>query len=235
VRMTCPYSDFDGAYVLGSLAAAARAEYERHLTGCDDCSRSVRELAGMPGLLARVPADVLEQSADHEAVPATLLPALVAAAERQQRRRTIRTSLIAAAAVAVIATGAAVVTASIGDDETPVSSPPPAVETTAVPQLMTPVGDGRSTGWVSLTPVPGGTRVDLTCVYNGSFGSSHAYSYKVVVYPTEGLAQPVQEFTARSGEEVEVSGRTAIELDEIEKVVVKNSYGPILLLTPART
>ena len=91
--------------MLGSLAPAERADYERHLRECDECARSVRELAGLPGLLARVPAEVLDPAVAGEPVPATLLPGLVAAAERQQRRRTIRASLLAAAAVAVIAGG----------------------------------------------------------------------------------------------------------------------------------
>ena len=233
--MSCEFATLDGAYVLGSLTPAERADYERHLRTCDDCQRSVRELAGLPGLLARVPADVLEPSADREPVPATLLPALVAVAERQQRRRTIRTALLAAAAVAVIAGGTAVV-ASLGSDETPpTSSPSVTVETTAPPQQMTPVGDGQSTGWVSLTPEGMGTRLDLTCTYQSSYGGGHAYTYKLVVYAKDGHVQEATRFKASSGEERKVSGPVAIAPDEIEKVVVEGSYGPILLLTPDQT
>ena len=122
--MSCEFATTDAAYVLGSLAPAERADYERHLRTCKECARSVRELAGLPGLLARVPAEVLEPSAAREPVPATLLPALVAAAERHQRRRTIRTALLAAAAVAVIATGSAVVAATLDDDDEPRQSFP---------------------------------------------------------------------------------------------------------------
>lgn len=233
--MTCAFTALDAAYVLGSLAPAERAEYERHLATCDECSRAVGELAGMPGLLARVPVDVLEVPVTGEPVPETLLPALVAAAERQQRRRTVRTALLAAAAVAVIAGGSAVVASSLDNDPAPpTSAPSVTVDTTAPPQEMTPVGDGSSTGWVSLTPVPGGTRVDLTCEYQ-SYGGGHAYTYRVVVISTDGLAHQVTDFTATSGDQVTESGRTALDLNEIEKVVVKNSYGPILTLTPART
>ena len=165
--------------------------------------------------------------------PPTLLPAVVAVAERQQRRRTIRTALIAAAAVAVIAVGSAVVAASIGDDDPPVSAPPPAVETTAAPQRMTTLDDGRSTGWVSLTPLPsGGTRVDLTCTYNSSYEGVH--DYELVTHSTDGETE-TKSFKATTGEEEKVTDTTSIELDDIEKVVVTSSYGPILLLTPDRT
>lgn len=57
--MTCELAHWDGAYVLGALSPTERLEFEEHLTRCDDCSRSVRELAGVPGLLAQVGPDDL--------------------------------------------------------------------------------------------------------------------------------------------------------------------------------
>lgn len=230
--MSCEFATLDAAYVLGSLAPAERAEYESHLRTCDECAKAVRELAGMPGLLARVPADVLEEPLLPHPVPDTLLPSLVAAAQKQQRRRTIRTALLAAAAVVVIAGGSAVVAASLDEDDPPISSPPAVVETTAAPQQMMSVGDGQSQGWVSLTPVAGGTRVDLTCEYNSSYPGGGVHDYKLVVVATDGQAQEWT-FQASSGNPVERTWRTTIDLDDIEKVLVKNSYGDaILLLEP---
>ena len=49
------HAHWDAAYVLGALSAAERQEYEDHLTSCPSCRDAVAELAGMPGLLARVP------------------------------------------------------------------------------------------------------------------------------------------------------------------------------------
>jgi hypothetical protein len=231
--MSCEFATLDAAYVLGSLAPAERAEFESHLRTCDECAQAVRELAGMPGLLARVPADVLEEPVLAHPVPETLLPGLVAAAERQQRRRTIRTALLAAAAVAAIAGGSAVVATSLDDDEPPISSPPAVVETTAAPQQMTPVGDGQSEGWVSLTPVADGTRVDLTCEYRSSYGGGGVHDYKLVVVAKDGQAQDARTFQASSGQPVREKWTIAIAPEDIEKVVVKNSYGhAILLLTP---
>jgi hypothetical protein len=100
---------------------------------------------------------------------------------------------------------------------------------------MSSTGEGSSTGWVSLTPVPGGTRVDLTCQYESSYGGDHQYTYAVVVYSTDGLKERLPEFTAEAGKEVRTTAETAFELDEIEKVTVENSYGPILQLIPDRT
>ncbi|MFD0784741.1 zf-HC2 domain-containing protein, partial [Micromonospora azadirachtae] len=45
----CEFTQDDGAYVLGALAPAERAAYERHLAGCADCREAVAELAVLPG------------------------------------------------------------------------------------------------------------------------------------------------------------------------------------------
>jgi hypothetical protein len=234
--MSCEFATLDAAYVLGSLAPAERAEYESHLRTCDECAQAVRELAGMPGLLARVPADVLEEPVLAHPVPDTLLPGLVAAAQKQQRRRTIRTALLAAAAVAIIAGGSAVVATSLGegDEGRDAAEPPVVVETTAPPEQMTSVGYGESTGWVSLTPLAwGGTRVDLSCEYRSSYGGDHAYMYTLVIRTTDGLEDQVASFSARSGDEVQADGDTSHALEEIAAVEVRTSDGEaILRLTP---
>ena len=76
------YADWDAAYVLGSLSAADRQEYEGHLAQCPSCREAVAELAGMPGLLAQVPAgEALALGFPDEELllarpPASLMPAL---------------------------------------------------------------------------------------------------------------------------------------------------------------
>ena len=50
------YAEWDAAYVLGSLSAADRQQYEEHLAQCRTCHSAVAQIAGMPGLLAQVPA-----------------------------------------------------------------------------------------------------------------------------------------------------------------------------------
>ncbi|WP_212754237.1 zf-HC2 domain-containing protein [Nakamurella aerolata] len=48
------FADWDGAYVLGALSAEDRRAFEMHMGACAACRRAVAELAGLPGLLARV-------------------------------------------------------------------------------------------------------------------------------------------------------------------------------------
>jgi len=45
------YAMWDAAYVLGSLSATERREFETHLASCPDCRQAVAELRGMPALL----------------------------------------------------------------------------------------------------------------------------------------------------------------------------------------
>ena len=76
--MSCSFGDSDAAYVLGALSPAERLAYERTWTRCADCTRSVRQLAGLPGLLARVDPAVLEEPGDMVPVPDAVLTNLVA-------------------------------------------------------------------------------------------------------------------------------------------------------------
>ncbi|QIS40845.1 zf-HC2 domain-containing protein [Clavibacter capsici] len=49
--------EWDAAYVLGSLSATDRAQFEAHLPGCDACTRSLADLAGLPGVLRMLPVE----------------------------------------------------------------------------------------------------------------------------------------------------------------------------------
>lgn len=47
------FATYDAAYVLGALSPEDRQAFEQHLQECDRCAAAVRELAGLPGLLAQ--------------------------------------------------------------------------------------------------------------------------------------------------------------------------------------
>lgn len=47
-----------GVYVLGAIGPAARAQVEQHLAACPRCRDELAGLAGLPGLLRRVPPEV---------------------------------------------------------------------------------------------------------------------------------------------------------------------------------
>ena len=73
--------EWDAAYVLGSLSATDRALFEAHLEGCDACTRSLADLAGLPGVLRMLPVEdalALLDEPDPAAAPGS--PAASAAA-----------------------------------------------------------------------------------------------------------------------------------------------------------
>ena len=102
--MTCPFREWDVAYVLGSLSFGDRQAYERHLALCAPCEHEVGRLAGTAGLLSRVPAEwAVESLGPGTALPSTVLPRLARAARRHRLLITAMTVLIAATVGAVLA------------------------------------------------------------------------------------------------------------------------------------
>ena len=169
-RMTCQFAHLDGAYVLGSLAPAERRDFEAHLPGCAECSRGVRELAGLPGLLAQVDVADLEARTPDAPLPSTLLPALVREVRGEQRRRSVFTALVAAAVAAALRRRP-----RGGRPLRPLEPPPSA----ASPRRRPPAAPRRPRPWcrsapcrskaaVALTGVAWGTKLDLTCSYPGA-------------------------------------------------------------------
>lgn len=101
--MTCPFHEWDVAYVLGSLSSGDRQAYERHLSLCPPCEHEVGRLAGTAGLLSRVPAEWAVESLIAPPVPATVLPGLARAARRRRLVVTTTTILVAAVLGAALA------------------------------------------------------------------------------------------------------------------------------------
>lgn len=228
--MNCGFAHHDGAYVLGSLSPADRSAFERHLAGCADCALGVRELAGLPGLLAKVSPGVLESVGAPQPVPPTLLPALVAEARRSQRRRTTVLVGLAAAAALVVSGGSAVVYNVLDDD------PPPAGQATppssAPGKPMTSIDSKSVTGTLALTSVAWGTRLDLECTYTPEDEVAHDATYSMVVHTSDGRVEQVATWTALAGESMRLPAATSATLDEITSVEVLTSAGvPVLWLT----
>jgi hypothetical protein len=223
--MTCEFAQLDGAYVLGSLSAAERAEYERHLPGCAECSRAVRELAGLPGLMARVPLDAVVPPGHREPVPETLLPAVVSEVRHSRRRRRSAVAAIVAAAAAIVVVGVTgVVVATLDDEDGPPAAGPTTSVSTAPAERMESLGEGWVTGWVSLTERDWGTRIDLTCTYRGG-GYDGWTTYAMVVRTTDGNVEQVGTWRAEPGRELHVSLATSAAPEDIESVVVKTADG----------
>jgi hypothetical protein len=245
--MTHEHEHEDGAYVLGALSPEDRVAFERHLPGCPECAQSVRELAGLPGLLARVPVEILDPDTLPMPVPDTLLPALVREVHRSRRRRTWITAGLVAAAATIAIGAVGVATLGGGDDDTPPSAAPtvgstvtatatatatPTSAPTAAAVLMTPVGNESISGWLSLTQVGWGTRLDLECTYarrSVDYNDPSWSTYTMYVHTTDGRTERVASWKAVPGKTMKLSAATAADVDDITDVEVRTAAGKTVL------
>lgn len=244
MNTACQYAHLDGSFVLGALSPTERQEFEEHLIGCADCARSVRELAGLPGLLARVDHDVLESPPIEEPVPDTLLPTLVRQVRRSQRRRLLVTSGLAAAVAVIVAGGSLAILGALDGDRTPSGSPSPsATVTTPAGQAMRPVG--RPVGEPSMVanlafePVAWGTRLDLTCTYppgEDAYTPPRAVTYStyaLVVHTRDGRTEQVATWRSLPGETMRLAAATSASREDISSVEVRTADGEPVLELPA--
>ena len=231
--MSCRFAYDDAAYVLGALAPADRLEFERHLAGCRDCTRAVRELAGLPGLLGRIDPEVIGDSSVEVVppVPDTVLPALARAAHRTRLRRTLVAAGSAAAAAAV-ATSLLVSQLVGGSDPSTPDAATPAGST----QAMDPVGEVPVEAALTLEQVTWGTRLQLTCTYDTALVRYHlppSVDYVLVVRTRDGHAERVGSWRSVNGKTMQLEAGTAATAGEISSVQVRTPDGRVVLTATA--
>ncbi|HXD61063.1 MAG TPA: zf-HC2 domain-containing protein [Lacisediminihabitans sp.] len=224
-----PYADWDAAYLLGSLSASERREFEQHLEGCASCAAAVGELAGMPGLLAKVPAgeaSVLLSDESNE-VPATLLPRLV----RATRRRRARVITLAG-----LATAAALAAVLIVPQLIPTAAPQaPSAEPASSTVSLSQVAPGPLRASIRLVPQSWGTRIEMDCKYGPAeptgYGATGAQAYYAMwVTDAAGHATQIATWTAGPGHNAEPAGTTSLSVAQIAAVDVRSvESGEVLL------
>jgi len=173
------FREWDAAYVLGSLSAEDRRDFERHLPTCPACAAAVAELAGLPGILAVLPAadavaltgagaadasgsvspGTTPGTAADEHLRAALhqpqvLRRLAGAAATRTRRTRLRLAVAGTAVAAVLLLGGGLLGAALTAPSTleagPVASAPPAsTPTDSTPADQTPT----ATRVVAMQPV----------------------------------------------------------------------------------
>ncbi|GAA2721501.1 anti-sigma factor family protein [Cellulomonas aerilata] len=242
-----PFEMDDAAYLLGALSPLERSQYEQHLQGCAACARSVAELAGLPGMLRRLPVEVVESLdapdgalVDLEApAPPSLLAGALHRVELEERReRRLRT----ARWFTTVAVGAAAVTVgfiAVLDDDDPVppaaQTPPTAAQTpqpTEELEFVRAVETALSAN-ASLREVAWGTKIQLECAYppDSGDGSAGDAEYSLVVRDTDGQEQQVATWNAVAGKELTIDAATAVRGDDIASLEVLAEDGTILLRT----
>jgi|tagenome__1003787_1003787.scaffolds.fasta_scaffold20987386_6 hypothetical protein len=228
----CGHEHEDGAYVLGALSPEERVAFERHLPDCAECARSVRELAGLPGLLARVPVEIVDPEQEPLPVPETLLPAVVRQVRQSQRRRRWVTSALVAAAATIAIGAVGVATLGGHDDHAPPQAAPAA---TAAPVELHPLGSEAISGWVSLTQVGWGTRLDLTCSYDeegsDTYHDQPPPTYTMFVTRSDGSTEQVASWKGLPGKTMHLAAATSTDAGDIADVQVRSGDQTVLELS----
>ena len=227
--MTCQYTRSDAAYVLGALTPEERHQYEQHLRICETCTGAVREVAGLPGLLARLSADrvIAMDAADPPEgelpVPQTLLPRLLRQVRRDRRRSRLR---VAAAAAAVAASVA--VSGTVGVQHMTASGPRPASR--VVP--LQAVGNRQGHGTVQLIAWDWGTTVRVTCHADPSSVEEAGKVYTLYVTDRAGTEFAVASWRSLPEEDVTVPGGIAMAPDEAVAFRVRDDHHAVVMQGP---
>ncbi|PZF82872.1 anti-sigma factor family protein [Micromonospora deserti] len=222
----CEFAYDDGAYVLGALAPAERASYERHLAGCAACRQAVAEIAVLPGLLGRLDPAGLEQFLPPPE-QSRLPDLLTAARERRRRERSATrrryavTGLAAAALALVVGFGTAVVLPR--DANTP---PPGEVRMVA----MQPVaGTVPVHAEIGLAGTDWGTEVIMRCGYDARAGYGKAYTFRLMAHGPDGATEQIGSWLAAPGDDLRITGATRFTGAELVRLELLRADGtPVL-------
>jgi hypothetical protein len=229
--MNCPFTRDAAAYVLGSLSPTERLDFERQLPGCEECTRTVRELAGIPGLLGRVEPDVLEPAPVERPVPDTLLPTLTREVRSARRRRS---AVVAGAAAAAVALLVPVSVSLVGDDagSRPDATAPTSAAPTVKPEDMYPVGQVPVQASLTMESVTWGTKLGLTCRYDRDSTGRNLppeMHYTLVVRTRDGYTEEVGSWRSVSGKTMEIPTATSTPREDIYAVQVRAPNGRVVL------
>jgi hypothetical protein len=228
VRGDDPYATWDAAYVLGSLSAAERREFESHLAACARCSAAVAELSGIPALLARL--DVKEVEAlDHPSGEPPLRPEVLdslvdkVAWRRRRARRLNVITLAAAAAVVAVALVVGILPGIRGHGgEAPMAS--------AI--TMSKVAETPINATITMTGFGWGTRIDMVCTYGDyeSRGEATTENLSMVVLDRNGTPSEIATWLGVNGATALPSGNTTMQKDQIKSVQLVDSDTKAVLL-----
>jgi hypothetical protein len=215
-----PFAHFDGAYVLGALSDAERADFEEHLPTCPACTERVRELAPLPALLSGLPAGAYDEGFDD--MPKAMLPSLLGRVQAERRRRHwLALGLSGLAAACLVALAVIAWPGADGAKSGSGKTQPRAMSAV----LATPVH-----ATAALSDVAWGTRIQLECRYDSKYVAGG--EYQLVVVDRHSGKHLAGSWTVVPGKVTRFTGGTALTRDQISKVeITLPNNQPVLQLT----
>jgi anti-sigma-K factor RskA len=227
--MSCEFAHNDGAYVLGALAPAERAEYEQHVSSCSACREAVASIAVLPGLLRR-----LAPLQTQETLPTSIdrLPKLVqnlgvirAKQRNRQRWQIFGSALVAAGMVLAIALG--VMSLRPATTQQPEAMP---TATGPVMIAMTQVvTETAVTAEIALHETRGGVEVTMHCAYPLSNDHKKPYTFRLFALGTDGMAEQLGSWMAGPGDDVIISGMSRYHLVDLVRIELRAKDGTTVL------
>jgi hypothetical protein len=166
-----------GVYVVGAIEPAERAALDAHLSGCYECREELANLAVLPALLHRVPAEEVErmmaagpETTGQDEPSRQVLDSLLAKVGAKRRSRRVRALFTTAAAIIIAAGGAAAVTQAVSPSGSQAGTHQ-AFEVAALHEHGVDVtvhygklGWDSTTMWVRAAGVPNGTQCQFFVV-----------------------------------------------------------------------
>ncbi|MGQ4619232.1 zf-HC2 domain-containing protein [Nocardia sp. R7R-8] len=243
--ITDDFSTWDAPYVLGSLTRDERLQYESHLSSCRDCRAAVAQLAGLPGMLALVDADIATAmieppaAAAGEPPPMPELPPppmpqlpppsrLADAAERRRRRSgwtSVGIALASAAAAVAIAVPIAVTVSG------PTNAPQPGTSEQAFAERqMTPVAPTPVSANFKLIPAGNQTRLVMSCSYPPGEQPRYSWNLALYVIRTNGQQQQLDQWPASPGTELTIDRTIDGAPDQVRSVEIRAANTGTVLL-----
>jgi hypothetical protein len=232
------FATWDAAYVLGALSPTERRAFEAHVRECERCAEALSELAGLPGILSRVPReDALalvpepgassggdEAEGERATEPgqgADVLPSLLHRARRRRARGRWLAAGLSAAAAAVVVGVAAFVLPAVLQPTAP-----------AADVAMQQVEPSPLSADLRLTSEPWGTRIDSRCSYArvGAEHGGHPWTYAMVVTDRAGREHQVSTWTADEGTTATPVATTSVPVADIAAVDIRSAGDGTVLL-----
>jgi anti-sigma factor RsiW len=222
------YAMWDAAYVLGSLSASDRREFEVHMASCPACREAVGELSGIPALLSQLDREEVAAIGQPGPVPSVtpelspeLLPSLLAQVRWRRRRTRVATWVASAAAAVVLGVGVFVGVQG--------HSAAPAQQVTASAEPMSQVGTNLLASTVQLSGQHWGTSINLKCVCLAPLYAHHD-TLAMVVVGRDGSQTRLATWVAEPGHTATPAGSISTPVDQIAAVqVVAADSGQVLL------
>jgi anti-sigma factor RsiW len=220
------YAMWDAAYVLGSLSASDRREFEAHMAGCPVCREAVADLSGVPALLSQLDREqvaAMDESGRVTAAPEIspeLLPTLLATVRWRRRRARVATWVASSAAAAVLGIG--VLVGVQGNSA-------PAQQVAGSSQPMAQIGTALLASTVQLSSQHWGTSINLKCVCLAPLNAHHD-TLAMVVVGRDGSQTRLATWVAEPGHTATPAGSISTPVDQIAAVqVVSADSGQVLL------